>query len=118
MRGPLLIAALAAWTICSPARSSCVGTHAFATCTDERGNSYNVQRYGNTTQVHGSNPYTGSSWNQTSQTYGNTTYQNGTASNGNSWNQVIQTMPGVTTYSGSDSRGNSFYKTCTAYGCN
>ena len=108
----------AIFAICGNAQAACLGTQAMSTCTDDSGNTYNVQRYGNTTQVQGTNPYTGSTWNQTSQTYGNTTYQNGSAANGNTWNQTIQSMPGMTTYSGSDSRGNNFYKTCTAYGCN
>jgi hypothetical protein len=99
------------------ANASCFGSGAFTTCNDASGNSYNVQRYGNTTNMQGYNAGTGSSWTQNSQTYGNTTQIQGN-SNGNSWNQTIQTMPGMTTYSGTDSRGNSFYKTCTAYGCN
>jgi hypothetical protein len=68
--------------------------------------------------MNGYNANTGSTWNQTSQTYGNTTYEHGTAANGNSWNGTIQRNGGMTTYSGTDSNGNSFFKTCTAYGCN
>lgn len=112
------LAALVALAMCGGANAACFGTQAMSTCTDDSGNTYNVQRYGNTTQVQGSNPSTGSTWNQTSQTYGNTTYQSGNASNGNTWNQTIQSMPGMTTYSGSDSQGNSFMRTCTTYGCN
>jgi len=100
------------------AHATCYGTGAFRTCMDNSGNTYNVQQYGNTTQVQGSNAATGSNWNQTSQTYGGTTYQSGNASNGQTWNQTIQTMPGMTTYSGTDSQGNNFFRTCTAYGCN
>ena len=111
-------AIVASAMLAGAAQAACYGTGAYQTCMDNSGNTYNVQRYGNTTQVQGTNSATGSSWNQTSQTYGNTTYQSGNASNGNSWNQTIQTMPGMTTHSGTDSRGNSFYKTCTAYGCN
>ena len=99
------------------ANATCVGSGAFTTCTDASGNSYNVQRHGNTTNMQGYNAGTGSSWTQNSQTYGNTTYIQGN-SNGNSWNQTIQTMPGMTIQSGTDSRGNSFTRTCTAYGCN
>ena len=99
------------------ANATCYGTGAFSTCNDSSGNSYNVQRYGNTTNMQGSNAQTGSTWTQNSQTYGNTTYIQGN-SNGNSWNQTIQTLPGMTIQSGTDSRGNSFNRTCTAFGCN
>ena len=99
------------------ANATCFGSANMYTCNDASGNSYNVQKYGNTTNVQGYNSGTGSSWNQTSNTMGNTTFING-STNGNSWNQTIQTMPGMTTYSGTDSRGNSFNKTCTAFGCN
>jgi hypothetical protein len=98
------------------AQANCYGTGAFRTCNDASGNSYNVQRYGNSTYMQGSNPSTGSTWSQNSQTYGNTTYIQGNT-NGNSWNQTITTMPGMTMQSGTDSRGNSFSRTCNAFGC-
>ncbi len=101
----------------SSAQASCYGSSNNYNCNDFSGNSYNVQKYGNTTNMQGYNASTGSSWTQNSQTYGNTTQIQGTT-NGNVWNQTIQTMPGMTTYSGTDSRGNSFYRTCTAFGCN
>ena len=115
MKKALLIAisAFAAVT----ANANCYGTGAFRTCTDVSGNSYNVQRYGNTTNMQGYNAQTGSTWTQNSQTYGNTTHIQGN-SNGNSWNQTIQTLPGMTIQSGTDSRGNFFNRTCTAFGCN
>lgn len=100
------------------AQANCYGTGSYYTCNDASGNSYNVSKYGNSTQVNGYNSSTGSTWNQHSTTVGNTTFQNGNASNGNSWNQTIQSNGGVTNYSGSDSRGRSFNRTCTAYGCN
>lgn len=106
----LAAASVSAW-------ANCYGSGSFYTCNDSSGNSYNVNRYGNTTQVYGSNANTGSTWNQTSQTIGNTTYERGTAANGNSWNGTTSTYGGVTTHSGTDSNGNSYYKTCTAYGC-
>ena len=99
------------------ANATCVGSGAFTTCTDSAGNNYNVQRYGNTTNMQGYNAGTGSAWTQNSQTYGNTTQIQGNT-NGNSWNQTIQTLPGMTIQSGTDSRGNYFTRTCTAYGCN
>lgn len=98
--------------------ASCYGTGNIYTCNDNSGNSYNVQKFGNTTQVQGYNPNTGSSWNQTSQTYGNTTYSNGTASNGNMWNQttIRNGSVGTTTF-GTDSEGNAFNKSCNQFGC-
>lgn len=90
-------ATAAIFTLAGNAQAACFGSQAMSTCTDDSGNTYNVQRYGNTTQVQGSNPYTGNMWNQTNQTYGNTTYQTGNSSNGNSWNQAIQSMPGMAT---------------------
>lgn len=100
------------------AQAACYGTGSYQTCTDNSGNSYNVSRYGNQTQVNGYNAGTGSSWSQNSTTVGNTTFHNGTAANGNSWNGTTQSYGGITTHSGTDSRGNYYNKTCTAYGCN
>jgi hypothetical protein len=99
------------------ANASCIGSDAYKTCTDSSGNSYNVQRYGNTTNVQGTNAENGSSWNQTSSTYGNTTQTNGTAANGQSWNSTTISSPGMTQQFGTDSQGNSFSKTCTQFGC-
>lgn len=100
------------------AQAACVGSGSFYTCNDSSGNSYNVNRYGNTTQVYGSNANTGSTWSQNSTTMGNTTFHNGTAANGNSWSGTTQSYGGITTHQGIDSRGNTYSKTCTAYGCN
>lgn len=108
--------ALMLWLTAGLANASCYGTPGYTTCSDYSGNSYSVQRYGNTTTLQGYNASTSSSWSQNSQTYGNTTYIQGN-SNGRTWNQTIQTMPGMTIQSGTDSRGHSFYRTCTAYGC-
>ncbi len=115
MKNGLLLAITVFATV--TANATCYGTGAFRTCNDASGNSYNIQSYGNTTNMQGSNAQTGSTWTQNSQTYGNTTYIQGN-SNGNSWNQTIQTLPGMTIQSGTDSRGNSFNRTCTAFGCN
>ncbi|MFZ7202393.1 hypothetical protein ACLSZC_04295 [Avibacterium avium] len=95
------------------ANAQCIGSDVMSTCYDDNGNEYTVTRYGNITDVQGYNSNTGSSWSQTSQTIGNTTYQDGIDSNGNSWNQTIQNIGNSTYYSGTDSNGNSFYKTCT-----
>jgi len=100
-----------------PAQANCVGTNAMQSCFDDKGNSYQVQRFGNTTTVQGSNAQTGNTWNQTSQTFGNTTQHFGTASNGNTWNSTTQTLGNQTHTYGTDSRGNTFSKTCNQYGC-
>jgi len=78
------------------ANANCYGTGAYRTCTDaSTGNTYNVQRYGNSTNVQGFNSQTGSQWTQNSQTLGNTTHIQGNT-NGSTWNQTITTMPGMT----------------------
>lgn len=70
------------------AEASCFGTKSFSTCTDDSGNSYQVQRYGNTTQMQGYNPRTGSNWSQQSYDTGNTTFHYGQDSRGRSWNST------------------------------
>lgn len=112
-----IVISLAALLTTASVYANCFGSANMYTCNDASGNSYNVQKFGNTTNVQGYNSATGSSWNQSSNTLGNTTYING-STNGRAWNETIQTMPGMTTYSGTDSRGNSFNRTCTAFGCN
>jgi len=90
-----------------PASANCFGSANSYTCNDlSSGNSYNVQKFGNSTYMQGYNSNTGNTWNQNSHTYGNTTNVYGTASNGQNWNQTITPYG---TY-GTDSRGNSFYK--------
>lgn len=102
----------------STANAACYGSGSFQNCYDSSGNSYTVQRFGNTTMMNGYNSNTGSSWSQNSQTYGNTTYHNGTASNGNSWNMNEQRYGGTRFLNGTDSQGNSFSYTCNQFGCN
>ena len=97
--------------------AACVGTGAFQTCNDASGNSYSVQRFGNTTSVQGYNAETGSSWSQNSYRSGNTTNTYGTAADGSSWNSTTIRSPGMVQQFGSDSDGNSFSRTCTAAGC-
>lgn len=99
--------------------AGCFGSAAFQTCNDNSGNTYRVQRFGNTTNVQGSNLSTGSNWNQSSTTYGNQTVTRGTAANGNSWNSTT-TNYGNGNYSvrGQDSNGNNFSKNCNQFGCN
>ena len=53
------------------AQTQCFGGENFKTCTDySTGNSYQINKWGNTTQVYGRNPRTGSDWSETSQTFG------------------------------------------------
>ena len=67
----------------SIAAANCVGTANSYNCYDGRsGNSYNVQKYGNSTYMQGYNAGTGSTWSQQSNNYGNCTYMKGTSSRG------------------------------------
>lgn len=108
----LIIAAVA-----PSAFASCVGSASFQTCTDASGNSYNVQRFGNSTYMTGHSD-NGSSWSQNSNTIGNTTYHNGTAADGNSWSGTTTRIGSTTFHSGTDSDGNSYSSSCNQYGCN
>lgn len=90
------------------AQASCIGSSSFSSCTDDRGNNYDVSRFGNTTYVQGRNSGTGSTWSQTSQSVGSTTFHSGTASDGRSWSGTTQSSGGTNYYSGTDSRGNSY----------
>lgn len=100
----------------TPALAACYGSDSFSTCTDNAGNTYNVQRYGNTTNVQGYGA-NGSTWNQTSNTIGNTTYHNGTAADGGNWNGTSTRIGGTTYNSGTDSDGNAYRSTCNQFGC-
>jgi hypothetical protein len=51
--------------------AACFGSSAFSTCSDDYGNSYNVQRFGNQTIMNGYNSQTGSNWSENSMTFGN-----------------------------------------------
>ena len=103
------------WT--APASAACFGSAAYSTCTDDSGNSYSIQRFGNQTFMNGSNAAAGSNWSEHSMTLGNTTYIDGKAANGNSWNETEQHLGNTETYSGTDSNGNSFFRTCGPGGC-
>lgn len=137
----MYIAGLALYaTAIVSAQAACYGSYSYKTCTDSNGNSYSVQKYGNTTQVNGYNAQTGNSWNQTtnrignssyttgqdadgnswtqnSRSVGNTTYQDGYDSDGRSYNGTIRNNGSSRTYQGTDSDGNYYHKTCNAYGC-
>jgi hypothetical protein len=114
MRLPLLAASL--FALHAAAFAGCVGSPSFYTCTDDTGNTYTVSKMGNMTSVTGSNPSTGSQWNQQSSQLGNSTFVTG-QTNGRNWNNTITTTGGTTTQSGIDSQGRPFFKTCTAAGC-
>lgn len=55
MRAFLIAAAIA---FPMAASAACHGTGAFQNCMDNQGNTYSVQRYGNTTQMQGYTPKT------------------------------------------------------------
>ena len=102
--------------------SNCYGSDSYYTCDDLRtGNTYQISKYGNTTEVQGSNSSTGSSWSQTTNTYGDTSYTTGYDKDGNSWDQTTTHYGHDSySYSGTDSDGNSFsgscsYGTCSSY---
>lgn len=103
--------------VTSTAFAQCIGSESLSHCTDHNGNAYTVQRIGDTTFTSGTNPNTGSNWNQTSQTLGGTTFHNGTDADGNSWNGTSQRIGDTTIHSGTDSDGNYYNKTCNQYGC-
>jgi len=96
--------------------AGCFGSGSFKTCTDDSGNTYNIQRFGNTTHLDGYSA-NGSHWSQDSSTIGGTTYHNGYSADGNSWNGTTTTIGGSTFHSGTDSNGNSYQSTCNQYGC-
>ena len=98
--------------------AQCIGSDYLSSCNDNRGNSYTVQRIGNSTYMNGSNARTGSNWSQQSQQIGNSTYTTGRASDGNTWNSTTTNYGnGHYSISGSDASGNSFNKYCTSMGC-
>jgi hypothetical protein len=103
----------------TPVFANCFGGPAMQTCNDNSGNSYTVNRFGNTTTVQGYNAQTGSSWNETASTNGNTTYINGQAANGANWNENVTNYGnGNRMINGTNSNGQSFSRYCTPYGCN
>jgi hypothetical protein len=99
------------------ANANCIESGSFQTCSDSNGNSYTVNRIGNTTYMDGSNSRTGGTWSQSSTTVGNTTFHDGRAANGHSWSGSSTNIGGTTFYNGRDSRGRSFSGTCNQFGC-
>ncbi len=112
----LAVATLAATPLA--AHAACFGSGNFQTCNDNSGNSYTVNRYGNSTHMNGMSA-DGDSWSQDSHRFGNTTVTDGIDADGNSWNMQQHSLGGgMNTYSGTDSNGNFFSGTCTQFGCN
>jgi hypothetical protein len=103
--------------VTSNAFAVCTGSGSYRYCSDENGNSYNVQRIGNSTYMNAHNTNTGSNWSQHSQTVGHTTYHNGTAADGNSWQTTTTTIGSTRYINGTDSRGSVVSHTCNQYGC-
>lgn len=97
------------------ANAMCTGTPGFQTCTDSSGNSYSVQRHGGSMHMNGYNANTGSTWSQSSQTYGNATYHNG-QTNGSSWSGTTQNIGNMQFNNGVDSRGRAYSSTCQRIG--
>lgn len=116
MRHAIAVSALLLMHV--PANAACYGSGTFQNCYDDSGNSYTVQRYGNTTHLDGYNSRTGSRWSQESNTFGNTTYHNGRAANGQTWNMQEQRIGNNRFITGTDSDGNSFSRYCNSFGCN
>ena len=97
--------------------AACFGTGAFQTCNDAAGNNYNVQRFGNMTQMQGSNANTGSTWSQNSQSLGNMNITNG-QTNGRSWNETQTNLGGgMRSVTGTNSQGQPYSYTCNQFGC-
>ena len=110
MKNGLLILVLCVLSV--PAFAECFGTGNYKNCWDDKGNTYDVSRFGNTTEVSGYNARTGSRWSETATTYGNTTNIEGKDANGNRWNEDITVMGNSVTVSGRDASGRNFYKSC------
>lgn len=100
------------------AQAGCFGSDTYKTCTDDSGNTYQVNKFGNQTVVNGRSQ-DGNAWNQTSNKIGNQTITNGNAANGQSWNSTTTSYGnGQYNVQGTDANGQSFYKACNQYGCN
>lgn len=98
------------------AHAACFGGEHFKSCTDNAGNHYTVNKFGNTTQLNGRNMQ-GGTWRQDSTTLGNTTYHNGRAADGGNWNVQDTNIGNTRIITGRDSNGNSVNTVCGPYGC-
>ena len=70
------------------ASAACYGTDTFENCDNSSGNSYTINRFGDTTMMIGGSVQTGNSWSQDLATLGDTTFHNDHTNNGNSWNSA------------------------------
>lgn len=100
------------------ANSNCFGSDTMYTCNDYKtGNTYNVSKFGGSTQVQARNSRTGSTWSQNTQTYGNQSHTTGRDQNGNTWRHNTNQVGNTQYYNGSDSNGNYYNGSCGALGC-
>jgi hypothetical protein len=97
------------------AEAACYGSGNVQVCLDSSGNEYIVNRLGNTTVVTGSNPTTGSQWDETVSRFGNTTVFQG-QSNGHPWDMMEHDYNGLRILNGTNSQGEPFSYTCTQVG--
>lgn len=95
----------------------CIGSGSLKTCYDDKGNTYTVQKFGDTTYVDGQNSRTGTTWSQQSQKLGGSTFTTGQDADGNSWNSTATKMGSSTIINGTDSDGDSFSTICNENGC-
>ena len=92
MRRVSFAAAIAAICVVNVANAACYGTDTFQNCDDNSGNSYTINRFGDTTMMIGGNAQIGSSGSQNLTTLGDTSFHNDRASSGNSWNSTPQRL--------------------------
>ncbi|MDQ7777867.1 MAG: hypothetical protein Q4615_19350 [Paracoccus aminovorans] len=122
MRFPIFLLAptIAVAVSTPPAAADCFGSGSFRTCSDDAGNNYTVQQFGNQTVVDGYNTRTGSRWSQdTMDLGGGMTTTTGRAADGSRWTQDTMDLGGgMTSVSGRDSNGNRYSVTCDQFGCN
>ena len=92
MRQVGFAAAIATIFAVNAASATCYGTVTFQNCDDNSGNSYTINRFGDTTMMTGGNAQTGSSGSQNSTTLGDNTFHNDRASTSNLWNSTPQRL--------------------------
>lgn len=101
------------------AANNCFGTDNMYTCTDpQTGNTYNVNKFGNTTQVQANNSRTGASWSQSTQNYGGQSNTTGRDKDGNVWQHNTNQVGNTQHYNGNNSNGGYYNGSCNPYtGC-
>ena len=90
------------------ASAACYGTDTFENCDNSSGNSYTINRFGDTTMMIGGSVQTGNSWSQDLATLGDTTFHNDHTNNGNSWDSADQRLEN----SRHDRQGSSSNRIC------